>query len=360
MTDSHARPLIAITMGDPAGIGPEIIVKALGHSSLRALARFLVVGDREIFRRAVLVTASRLKVVPVVDPVLAGADAQSLYLYDLDNVDPESFTLGRLSGMCGRAAYEAIDVAISLAMDGVVDATVTAPINKEAFRLAGVPYAGHTEIFADRTGSTTYAMMLVHRSLRVVHISTHVSLREACDRVSRDRVERVIHLADDAVRRFGVVAPRIGVAGLNPHAGENGLFGREEIEEIAPAVNAAREEGVDVHGPLAPDTLFPRAAAGDYDCVVAMYHDQGHIPLKLVGFAYDKISAGFTDVHGVNITLGLPIVRTSVDHGTAFDKAGSGSASEASMVEASALAVDLARQGGSRPPTRVRNEPAKE
>ena len=340
----HAPPsVIAITMGDPAGIGPEITAKALANSELRAMARFLVIGDRRIAERAVAVTGVDLEVVPVPDAAATGDDPGVLYLHDLDNVDHKSFEYGRLSGMCGQAAFESIDAAISLAMDRLVDATVTAPINKEALRLAGIPFAGHTEIYADKTGTDDYAMMLVHDSLRVAHVSTHVSLREACDRVSRDRVGRVIHLAHAAVRDFGVRNPRIAVAGLNPHAGENGLFGREEIEQIAPAIQAARAEGLDVVGPLPPDTLFPMAAAGDYDCVVVMYHDQGHIPLKLLGFTYDK-SAGFTEVKGVNITLGLPIIRTSVDHGTAFDKAGTGSASEASMAQAIRYATRLAQQ----------------
>ncbi|MEE8440325.1 MAG: 4-hydroxythreonine-4-phosphate dehydrogenase PdxA [Spirochaetia bacterium] len=335
------QPIIAITMGDPAGIGPEVVVKALAHPEPRTTARFLVVGDRRIVERAVALTGAGLEVVPVTDAAAVSDDSSILYLFDLDNVDHTAFEYGRLSAVCGRAAYEAIDTVISLAMDRLVDATVTAPINKEALRLAGIPFAGHTEIFADKTGTGDYAMMLVHDSLRVVHLSTHVSLREACDRVSRDRVTRVIHLAHVAVKRLGVATPRIAVAGLNPHAGENGLFGREEIEQIAPAVEAVRAEGIEVVGPLAPDTLFPMAAAGDYDCVVVMYHDQGHIPLKLLGFTYDR-SAGFTDVQGVNITLGLPIIRTSVDHGTAFDKAGTGTASETSMVQAIHYATQLA------------------
>ena len=340
-TKNGTQPVIAITMGDPAGIGPEIIAKALAQSELRSTARFLVIGDRRIIERAVAVTNVGLEVVPVTDAAAAGDDPGLLYLFDLDNVDHVKFEYGRLSGMCGQAAFESIDIAISLAMDRLVDATVTAPINKEALRLAGIRYAGHTEIYADKTGTRDYAMMLVHDSLRVAHVSTHVSLREACDRVTQDRVTRVIHLAHDAVQRLGVESPRVAVAGLNPHAGENGLFGREEIEQIVPAIQAASAEGMEIVGPSPPDTLFPRAAAGDYDCVVAMYHDQGHIPLKLLGFTYDR-SAGFTDVKGVNITLGLPIVRTSVDHGTAFDKAGTGSASEASMVEAIRYATQLA------------------
>ncbi len=341
---NSARPIIANTMGDPAGIGPEIIAKALAHAELRTMARFLVVGDRTIMERAVALTGVALNVVTVPRPSDTGNDPGTLYLHDLGNLNHSAFEYGRLSGFCGQAAYEAIESAISLALDGSVEATVTAPINKEALKLAGIPYAGHTEIFADKTGTADYAMMLVHDSLRVVHVSTHLSLREACDRVTEERVARVIGLADEAVRRFGIRTPSIAVAGLNPHAGENGLFGREEIEQIAPAIRAARSGGMKIVGPLPPDTLFPRAAAGEYDCVVVMYHDQGHIPLKLLGFTYDKSAEGFTDVKGVNITLGLPIIRTSVDHGTAFDKAGTGVASETSIVQAIRYATQLTQQ----------------
>jgi len=328
---NSARPTIAITMGDPAGIGPEIIAKALAKPELRTMARLLVVGDRTIMERAVALTGVALNVVTVPRAADTGNDPGTLYLHDLRNLNHSAFEYGRLSGMCGQAAYEAIESAISLALDGSVQATVTAPINKEALKLAGIPYAGHTEIFADKTRT-------------VVHVSTHLSLREACDRVTEDRVARVIGLADEAVRRLGVRTPTIAVAGLNPHAGENGLFGREEIEQIAPAIRAARSGGMKIVGPLPPDTLFPRAAAGEYDCVVAMYHDQGHIPLKLLGFTYDKSAEGFTDVKGVNITLGLPIIRTSVDHGTAFDKAGTGVASETSIVQAIRYASRLTKQ----------------
>jgi 4-hydroxythreonine-4-phosphate dehydrogenase len=237
----------------------------------------------------------------------------------------------------------AIDAAISLAMDSAVGAVVTAPINKEALRLANIDYAGHTEIFAHKSATRDYAMLLVHDQFRVAHVSTHLSLREACDAVTSERVGRVIELVHDALSRLGLQAPRIAVAGLNPHAGENGLFGREELEQIDPAVQNARSRGLLVEGPLPPDTVFARAASGAFDCVVAMYHDQGHIPVKMLGFAFDAESGSPAQVRGINVTLGLPIVRTSVDHGTAFDLAGRGVASEASMVEAMRYAVLLAR-----------------
>ena len=348
MNSQNDLPVIALTMGDPAGVGPEIIAKALTHRELRAMARFLVIADRAVMERAVAVTGAGLESVPVgADPAVGadlavGADPSALYLWDLGNVDQQTFAYGRLSAECGRAAFESIETAIRLALDGQVAATVTAPINKEALQLAGIRHAGHTEIFADRTGTRDYAMMLAHDSFRVVHVSTHVSMRDACDAVTKERVGRVIRLAHDAVRALGIESPRIAVAGLNPHAGENGLFGREELDQIGPAVDSAAAHGMDVRGPFPPDTLFPRAAAGEFDCVVAMYHDQGHLPVKMLGFAYDHVAGSFTDVRGVNITLGLPIIRTSVDHGTAFDRAGTGTASETSMVEAIRYAALLA------------------
>lgn len=335
------KPILAITMGDPAGVGPEIIAKALSREESRREARLLVVGDGAIMERAVELTGVSLRIARVREPWETGDDPEVLYLMDLENVEREQFEYGKLSPMCGRAAYEAIERAIELALAGEVAANVTAPINKEALKLAGINYAGHTEIYADKTGTADYAMMLVHEGLHVVHVSTHVSLREACDLVSRERVEKVGLLAQEALQRLGVAKPRIAVAGLNPHAGENGMFGREELEEIRPALDALRESGVDAVGPLSPDTLFPRAVAGEYDCVVVMYHDQGHIPLKLLGFRYDSGTGSFADVKGVNVTLGLPIVRTSVDHGTAFDRAGTGEANEASQVEAIRYALRL-------------------
>ena len=227
-------------------------------------------------------------------------------------------------------------------MDGKVDATVTNPLNKEAMNLAGHHFSGHTEIYAYYTGTEHYTMMLAHKDLRVVHVSTHVSLREACDRVKKDRVLEVISIADKACRDMGIAKPRIGVAGLNPHCGEGGLFGREEIDEITPAIEAARTAGINAQGPIPPDTIFSKAIGGWYDIVVAMYHDQGHIPLKVVGFVYDREKQSWSAVEGVNITLGLPIIRTSVDHGTAFDQAGTGKANELSLKNAIEYAVRFA------------------
>jgi len=231
---------------------------------------------------------------------------------------------------------------IELAMSKEIDATVTGPINKEAINRAGFHYSGHTEIYADLTHAKDYAMMLAHQNFRVIHVSTHVSLREACDRVKKDRVYRVIRLGYDAVKKLGIENPKIAVAGLNPHAGESGMFGREEIEEIEPAIKQAQREGLNVEGPIPPDTVFSKMQGGQYDLVVVMYHDQGHIPTKLIGFQYDDKTKTWGSMSGVNITCGLPIIRVSVDHGTAFGKAGEGRANPESMIQAIKIATLLA------------------
>jgi 4-hydroxythreonine-4-phosphate dehydrogenase len=258
---------------------------------------------------------------------------------------PSEVPVGKLSRAAGEAAFRYVEEVIHLALSGEVDATVTNPLNKEALNKAGHHYAGHTEIYASLTGTSKYTMMLAHEDMRVVHVSTHVSLREACDRVKKNRVLEVIRIADAACRDMGIEAPRIGVAGLNPHSGEGGLIGREEIDEIIPAIESAKAEGIACEGPVSPDTLFPKARGGFYDIAVAMYHDQGHIPLKMEGFVFDRAENKWRDVSGVNITLGLPIIRTSVDHGTAFDQAGKGAASAASLISAISYAVRFAQTG---------------
>ena len=249
---------------------------------------------------------------------------------------------GEVSAMCGEAAFQYVAKVIHLAMEHKVDATVTNAFNKEAVNLAGHHYSGHTEIYAEMTGTKNYTMMLAHENLRVVHVSTHVSLREACDRVKKQRVLDVIRIADKACKELGIKEPKIGVAGLNPHSGEHGLFGHEEIDEIIPAIEAAQAEGINADGPVPPDSLFSKARGGWYDIVVAMYHDQGHIPLKVVGFVYNQEKHAWDAVSGVNITLGLPIIRVSVDHGTAFDQAGTGTASELSLRNSIEYAVMFA------------------
>jgi 4-hydroxythreonine-4-phosphate dehydrogenase len=261
---------------------------------------------------------------------------------DLKNLPLQQLRHKEVTPDQGRASFEYVAKVIELAMTGEIDATVTGPINKAAINAAGYHYAGHTEIYADLTRTRDYSMMLAEGDFRVAHVSTHVSLRQACERVKKDRVLTVVRLAHAALRQLGITSPRIAVAGLNPHCGEGGLFGHEDDQEIAPAVAAARADGISAEGPLPADTVFSKMRGGMYDLVVVMYHDQGHIPTKLVGFHYDDNTGTWGQMAGVNITLGLPIIRVSVDHGTAFGKAGEGRANPQSMIEAIRLAVRLA------------------
>jgi 4-hydroxythreonine-4-phosphate dehydrogenase len=339
---SEQRPILGISMGDPAGIGPEIAVKALGHKEVYDICKPLIVGDAGAVNDALRITALPLKLRVVSEVEEAKFEYGTIDLIDLKNVDMSRLEYGKVSAMAGNAAFEAVKKVIELAMAKKIDATITGPINKESINLAGHHYSGHTEIYAHFTDTEDYSMMLAHDNLRVVHVSTHVSLREACDRVKRERVLKVIKLADEACRRIGISAPRVGVAGLNPHAGENGMFGNEEINEIIPAVEEARSLGINAEGPIPPDSIYSKARGGWYDIVVAMYHDQGHIPLKVVGFTWNGEKGKWDAISGVNITLGLPIIRSSVDHGTAFGKAGKGTASELSLIHAIEYGVRLA------------------
>lgn len=336
--------IIGITMGDPASIGPEITAKALSDPSVYERCKPLVVGDVPVMEEALKITglSDKLKIHTIGDVSEALFEYGTIDVYHMGMVDMDKLQRGKVSAMAGNAAFQYVKKVIGLAMDHKIDATVTNALNKEAMNLAGHHYSGHTEIYADYTGTRKYTMMLAHENLRVVHVSTHVSLREACDRVKKDRILEVIRIAHQACRRLGISQPKIGVAGLNPHSGENGMFGREEIEEITPAIQAARDEGIQADGPVPPDTVFSKARGGWYDIVVAMYHDQGHIPLKVVGFVYNQEEQKWDVVAGVNITLGLPIIRASVDHGTAFDQAGTGLASELSLTNAMDYAIRMA------------------
>lgn len=330
-------------MGDPCGIGPEVVARALTRPPCVGEARPLVVGSAEVLNRAIGLTGAALKTRPVTQARDALYEPGVIDVVDIP-ADLKELPYGQVSPAGGEAAFRAVEKVIRLALANQVDATVTGPLNKEAMNLAGFHYNGHTEIYAEMTGTRNYCMMLADGELRVVHVSTHVSLAEACRRCKKDRELAVIRLAYHTCKSLGIQRPRIGVAGLNPHAGENGLFGREEIEEIAPAVEAARAEGIDVQGPLPPDTIFSKANGGLFDIVVAQYHDQGHIPLKVLGFRMNRETGLWDNVTGVNITLGLPIIRSAVDHGTAFDQAGKGTASEQSMVNALDYGLRLARQ----------------
>jgi len=335
------KPLIGISVGDPAGIGPEIAANALALSEIYELCRPLAIAEFEMIREAIRFSRLNLQIHPVASPKEGFYKSGTIDLLDLKNINGKSIQHKTILAEYGRASFEYVKKVIELAMAKEIDATVTGPISKEAINLAGFHYSGHTEIYADLTRTKDYAMMLMHEHFRVIHVSTHVSLREACDRVKKDRVYRVIRLGDETVKRLGVQRPRIAVAGLNPHAGESGLFGREEIEEIEPAIKLAQKEGLEVEGPIPPDTIFSKMRGGQYDLVVVMYHDQGHIPTKLIGFQYDDKTKTWGSMSGVNITCGLPIIRVSVDHGTAFGKAGEGRANPESMIQAIKVATQL-------------------
>jgi 4-hydroxythreonine-4-phosphate dehydrogenase len=326
-----ASPVIAITMGDAAGVGPEVVVKALTHAEIYETLRPLVVGDAARLRKAAEICGVTVEIHPV-----DGPDAATFKPGTIDTVDlgliPGDLPFGQLSPVAGDAAFRYVERAVALAVAGDADAICTAPLNKEALHAGGHVYPGHTEILADLTGTPEVSMMLSAPTLRVVHCTTHVGLVDAVERIDAGLVERTIRRGHGTLVRSGIPAPRIAVCGINPHAGENGLFGHgEEESKVAPGVAAARADGIDANGPLPADTVFFRAVRGDFDLVVAMYHDQGHCPVKVLGLE-----------SGVNITVGLPVVRTSVDHGTAFDIAGTGTADERSMLEALRQAAELA------------------
>ena len=324
-------PTIAITMGDAAGIGPEIIMKALAVPGVHVICKPLVIGDAERLRLAGQRVASRLRVMDREHARDAQFASGTVECIDLRLV-PADLPFGKVSPIAGEAAFRYIERAVRVVAAGEAQAICTAPLSKEALHAAGHRYPGHTELLAALTGTPEVSMMLVTPKLRVIHVTTHMGLLDAIEFIDAPLVERVIGRAHLALTRAGIANPRIGVCGINPHAGENGLFGRgEEAEKIDPAVRNAQARGWDVRGPLPADTLFFLAARGDYDIVVAMYHDQGHGPVKVLGLEA-----------GVNITVGLPMVRTSVDHGTAFDIAGKGIADEGSLIEALRQAAELA------------------
>lgn len=340
----NERLIIGITMGDPASIGPEITGKALSNPEIYEKCCPLVVGDASVMEAALdIIGKSEIQIHVVSSVQEAKFQFGSIDVLDMKLVDMKHLERGKVSVMAGNAAFQYVKKVIELAMAGEIDGTVTNAFNKEAVNLAGHHYSGHTEIYAELTGTKKYTMMLAHENLRVVHVSTHVPLREACDLVKKERVLEVIRIANQACLDLGIANPKIGVAGLNPHSGENGMFGREEIDEIKPAIEAAKAEGICADGPVPPDTIFSKARGGWYDIVVAMYHDQGHIPLKVVGFVYNQEAGKWDAVAGVNITLGLPIVRASVDHGTAFDQAGLGVANELSLMNAIDYGIRLAK-----------------
>jgi 4-hydroxythreonine-4-phosphate dehydrogenase len=329
----EGRPVIAITIGDPAGIGPEVVAKALSDRAIYEMCRPVVVGESAVMHAAIKLIDHSPALRQVRNLSKALGESGTIDIIDMRNIEWNRVKIGQVSAECGRAAIEFIEKAMQLALSHQVSAVVTAPINKEATMLAGFPGLGHLEYLAQATGTKEYATMLATGNLRCVHLTTHCSLREACAHVKKERILRRLKLTDESFRRWGFGKPRIGVAALNPHGGEHGMFGREEIDEIAPAIREA--VGMDAHGPLPADSIFNQAIKGAFDVVLVMYHDQGHIAVKVHGFE-----------KSVSIALGLPFLRTSVDHGTAFDIAGKGIANAESMEQAIKTAVWLSQRKG--------------
>ena len=326
------KPLLAITMGDAAGSGPEIITKTLADPEIRAVSRAVVIGDVATMQAALKITGAPGEVRTIEKLSAASFQDDIIEVIDLRNIQLDHLTRGQVDPMAGKAAYEYIKLATEMTLAGECDAIVTSAINKEALNKAGYHYDGHTQLLAELCGASDVAMMLVSGKLRVSHVTTHVSLFRAIELVRPERIFTVLRLTDEAVRQMGVAEPRLAVAGLNPHSSEGGLFGDEEIKYITPAIEEARRQGMSVTGPLPPDSVFLRTSEGQFDAAIAMYHDQGHIAVKMLGIT-----------HGVNVTLGLPIIRTSVDHGTNFGKAGKGTADPTSLILSIKLASVMVR-----------------
>ncbi len=326
------RPLLAITMGDAAGSGPEIVTKALVDLQTRAVCRPVVIGDAATMQAALKITGALGEVRAIAKLSEALFRNGIIEVIDLHNIQLKRLTRGQVDPMAGKAAFQYIKLAADLALDGKCDAIVTSAINKEALNKAGYHYDGHTQLLAELCGARDVAMMLVSGKLRITHVTTHVSLRQAIEQIRPERILTVLRLTKEALRQMGIDEPRIAMAGLNPHAGESGLFGDEELKYITPAIKAARCQGMDIVGPFPPDSVFLRTSEGQFDAAIAMYHDQGHIAIKMLGIT-----------QGVNVTLGLPIIRTSVDHGTVFGKAGKGTADPTSLIQAIKLATVMYR-----------------
>lgn len=340
-----SKPIIGITMGDPAGVGPEIIAKALSEKSLYSICIPIVIGNIEIMAKAnaLIKSTGKLSLKSFTGVADLTERDGTINILSLDNIDADSLTYGKINADCGQAAIDYIKKAVALALSGEIQAMVTCPIHKEAINKAGCKFPGHTELIASLTKTKEYAMMLVGEGLKIVHVSLHLPLSEAQQQIKKERILTVIKLGNELLAKIGTKQPRIAVAGFNPHAGEGGLFGKEESEEIIPAILSAKKEGIDADGPIAPDTIFSKVRGGEYDLAVAMYHDQGHIAVKAVGFIYDQKRRSWTSISGINVTLGLPIIRTSVAHGVAFDQAGKGSANPQSLKQAIRLAAKLAK-----------------
>lgn len=329
------RPIIGIPLGDPAGVGPEIVVKALANREIYEISRPIVIGDSQTLLQAMTFCQVEMDIHLVREPAEGLYEFGTLDVIDLENVDLSQLQLGKVQAMAGRAAFEYIQKTVELAMNHQIDAVATTPINKEALKAAQINYIGHTEILGDLSGSHDPLTMFQVHELRVFFLTRHVSLRQACDMITKERVLDYLIRCTEALERLGVKNPKFAVAGLNPHSGEHGLFGEEEDKEIVPAIEAAREKGLNIVGPVPADSVFHFGLKGSYDAVLSLYHDQGHIATKMVDFE-----------RTVAVTNGLPFLRTSVDHGTAFDIAGTGKVSSVSMEEAIRLAVRYAPSFG--------------
>ena len=335
------KPLCALTTGDPSGIGPEVVLRTLVSVRACKAARMVVVGFREPLLRDAGVLNLDVSIREINSPREMTHERNTINCMVPNRIHTIPLTYGIVDKQCGKAAGRCIELSAELAMSGEVDAVVTAPINKESLNLAGYHYPGHTEFYQSLTGAADIAMMVSTGDFRVVHVTAHTAMKDVPGLIRKERIIRVASLMHEALHLLGISRPRIAVAGFNPHAGESGMFGHEELQHIIPGIEELKRSGMDVTGPLSPDTVFVRAYSGEFDGVVAMYHDQGHIALKLAGF---RLGEGAREVAGVNTTLGLPIIRTSVDHGTAFDIAGKGIASPLSMIEAVEMAAAFARR----------------
>lgn len=340
------RPIVGITLGDPAGIGPEVVIKALRKKSIYDSCIPILIGDRVVVEKTFhLLDFSDINLVQIGDADQARGE-YGYYEYISSGVlTDKGYPYSSVLKLTGEAAFSYVEKAIQLALDNKIDAIVTAPINKEAIQLAGHNFPGHTEILAHYCNVKDFAMVLIAGKLRVIHVTTHISMKKMCETITIERVVETIKLADQVLKSIDVTGT-IAVAALNPHASENSIFGDEEEKYIIPAIQEAASLGIDVEGPIPADTVFAKALGGRYSIVVAMYHDQGHIPVKMAGFKFDEETGSFSEVGGINCTVGLPIIRTSVDHGTAFDLAGKGTANEKSMVEAIELAAVMAKKRG--------------
>jgi len=331
MIVTDKRPLIAIPMGDPAGIGPEITAKALAKKEIYDICRPVVVGDVQVFQKAIGIIGANININLISNPTEGTYDFQTVDFIDLDNIQMEEFEYGQVQAQCGKASYEYVNHSVALANKGEVDAIATTPINKESLRAGLVPFIGHTEMLGELTNTDEPLTMFEVRNMRIFFLTRHVSLKEAISQMTKERVHEYLLMCDKALKRLGLNSRKMAVAGLNPHSGENGLFGSEEIDEIEPGIKLAQEDGVNVTGTVPADSVFFQALSGKYDAVLSLYHDQGHIAAKM------------TDFHRtISITNGLPFLRTSVDHGTAFDIAGKNIAESISMEECIKLAAQYA------------------